>query len=225
MAHGKERSSLFKFFYTVLKVITFPIFAVLYVLKHPLWVASLLFVLFCLAIYYPLKNGVKLEGVPEWYMKKFTEVKYEAGKALKDEGVELFSDDKLDELADEIEADKGLKGENYNAKVSRDKTMDEVASGLKKRGGFKRKGNPAAAAEETPKAEEPAASGIENVSAGGLEAVLGTAAETSKPDVQPEKAESGVSESKPVLPSPEPAAQPAPAHNAENPAEDEFDLF
>ena len=57
MAEGKQRSGLFKFLYIVLSVITFPIFAVLFILRHPLWVLFLL----CLgaggAVYYPMSQG------------------------------------------------------------------------------------------------------------------------------------------------------------------------
>ncbi len=235
MAHGKERSALFRFLYTVLSVITFPIFAVLYVLKHPLWVMFLLLVLCGAAVYYPLQSGVKLEDVPEWYKKKYTEVQYEVvAKVVENGDTAMFSQDMLDDLADEIEANKGLKSENYNAKVSRNKAMDNVASDLKKRSGFKRKGETAAepAAEGGNVGEqiiENAAAGAGNVAAGGLEALLGKPAETnSEPVQQTGESENDVVEpvaAQLVLPQPEIKAQTAAVPTADSAAEDEFDLF
>lgn len=221
MAHGKERSSLFKFFYTILRVITFPIFAVLYVLKHPLWVLCLLFVLCGAAVYYPLQFGVKLEDVPQWYKKKYTEVKYEVvAKAVESGDAALFSQDMLEDLADEIDANKGLKNENYNAKVSRNKTMDNVASDLKKRGGFKRKKSATDAV-----SEEQAVSDVEPVSAGGLEALLSDVAEKAKTEEQSIDEEMIVPEGKPVLQLPTVEIQSMPQQNSDDVIEDELDLF
>lgn len=228
MTHGKERSSLFKFFYTVLRVITFPIFAVLYVLQHPLWVAFLLLVLCGVAVYYPLQSGVKLDEVPEWYKKKYTEVKYEVvAKAVENGDTTLFSQDMLEELADEVEADKGLKSENYNAKVSKDKTIENVTSGLKKRGGFKRKGEPTEQSAEEKKPEEGVSTPEENTAAGGLEALLSNKQETEAVAAEElvEAGKAAVSENKPLLPQPEVPAQTAPAQGAVSNTEDEFDLF
>lgn len=224
MANGKERSSLFKFFYIVLRVITFPIFAVLYVLKHPLWVMFLLLIAGCMMVYYPLQEGVKLAEVPEWYKKKYTEVKYEVvAKAVENGDTALFSQDMLENLADEVEADKGLKSENYNARVSRDKTMDGVTKDLKKRGGFKRKGEKAEQPAEENKPEDDV-----SVAAGGLEALLSNQSETKSADevksVEPEVA---LPENKPALPQVKAPASsaPAPVQPAVQDAEDEFDLF
>ncbi|MCM1323602.1 MAG: hypothetical protein NC218_05525 [Acetobacter sp.] len=175
MAGGKERSSLFKFLYTVLKIITFPIYAVLYVLKHPVLALSVLFLLFCLVIAYPMRGGVSLEEVPEWYKKKFTEVKYNVVAEAGNRG--LVSQDVVENLAEEVADDQGLKSENYNAKVSRDKEIEEKTKSLKKRGGFKRKGGEIEkaveeTAEEVMEPQNVESSGLENISAGGLEMLL-----------------------------------------------------
>jgi len=37
MAETKERSGIFKFFYIILTIITFPIFMLLFILRHPFW--------------------------------------------------------------------------------------------------------------------------------------------------------------------------------------------
>lgn len=233
MAHDKERSSLFKFLYTVLSVITFPIFAVLYVLKHPLWVMCLILALCGAVVYFPLQAGVKPQDVPEWYKKKYTEVKYEvAVKSAEHGDSALFSKEELENLADEVAANKGLKSENFNAKVSRDKVMEDVASGLKKRGGFKRKGEITVRQTAEEQNEEPIAvkaeeKDVDNIAVGGLEALLGN---TAKEEVETEAApvsveETDAVESKPVLPQPTEDVHSVTEQNSSNATDEEFDLF
>lgn len=141
MAEGKERSLLFKVLYRVMSVVFFPITVLLYVLKHPLWVICFLFIVACGLVYYPMSQGVALDDVPMWYQSKYTKVKLDVVNAAVEKGHgDMFSDDMLKDLADEVEEQQGLKSEGYNAKIARDEVMKEKTSTLKKRGGFKRKG-------------------------------------------------------------------------------------
>ncbi len=145
MAEFRERSGLFKFFYIVLRVITFPLFAVLYVLKHPLAVTVLLAGIAGMALYYPLSEGKTFAEVPEWYKNKYDEMRLKAVKNLAvAEGTGLLSGD----LQREVEDADRYKGENYNKKIVREDKVEEKTAELKRRGGFKRKkaGNSAEAA-------------------------------------------------------------------------------
>ena len=94
MAEGKKRSGVFRFFYIVLSIITFPIFALLYILKHPLWVLFLLCLIAGGAAYYPMSKGVKLEEVLTWYQDKYEALKFEAVT----KAVESGDTDALEEL-------------------------------------------------------------------------------------------------------------------------------
>ena len=68
MSETKERSGIFKFFYIFLSIITFPIFAVLFVLRHPLWVLIVLLLLAGGAAYWPMsQHNVALTDVVDWY--------------------------------------------------------------------------------------------------------------------------------------------------------------
>lgn len=241
MTQGKERSSLFKFLYTILSVITFPIFAVLYVLKHPLWVATLLLMAGGLLVYYPMSSGVTLEEVPTWYKNKYTEAKLNVIQTAVEKGHgDMFSEDMLKDLEDEVQEQKGLKSENYNGKISRDEALKEKTVGVKKRGGFKRKGGEDVAkpkADDLAEKAEGKADDGEQIVSGGLEAILrekaAVPAETTT--AQPEISEENV----PVgLPQPEQNVSEADIQENAKPAEekpqekeaaqsglDEFDLF
>lgn len=169
MTEGKERSALFKFLYTFLRIITFPIFVVLYVLKHPLWVMLLLVVAGCLVVYYPMSAGAKLEEVPAWYKNKYSEVKLNVVQTAVEKGHgDMFSEEMLKDLTDEVEEQQGLKSENYNAKISRDEALQEKTIGVKKRGGFKRKGG----ADVPETTEDSTKENTEEKAVGGLEAIL-----------------------------------------------------
>ncbi len=134
MAEYRERSGLFKFFYIILRIITFPLFVAIYVLKHPLWVLSLLFLAFCLAVYYPLAD------VPEWYKNKYAEVRSEVvKKAAESDNLSFMSQSLQEELKREAEEDSRPKSENYNKKIMREDKIEAKTSDLKKRGGFKKK--------------------------------------------------------------------------------------
>ncbi len=140
MAEYRERSGLFKFFYIILRVITFPLFVAIYVLKHPLWVLFLLFLAFCMAVYYPLADGKKLAEVPEWYKNKYTEVRTEVVKKAAEDGkIGLISQSLQDELELEAVENSRPKSENYNKKIMREDKIEAKTSDLKKRGGFKKK--------------------------------------------------------------------------------------
>ncbi len=140
MAEGKQRSTLFKFFYVILSVITFPIFMVLYILKHPFWVLFFVGLILGGVAYYPISQGVELDRVPQWYQTKYAELKLNlATKAAESGQGGLVSQEMLKDLADELEESQGLKSENYNAKIARDEELLTKTSNIKKRGGFKRK--------------------------------------------------------------------------------------
>ena len=101
MAEGKKRSGLFRFFYIVLSIITFPIFALLYILKHPLWVLFLLCLIAGGAAYYPMSKGVKLEEVLTWYQDKYEALKFEAvTKAVESGDTGLIPDAVIKEVTE-----------------------------------------------------------------------------------------------------------------------------
>ena len=168
MAEGKKRSGLFRFFYIVLSIITFPIFALLYILKHPLWVLFLLCLIAGGAAYYPMSKGVRLEEVLTWYQDKYEALKFEAvTKAVESGDTGLIPDAVIKEVTEtkqkmEEEAAEAArpKSENYNAKLDRDKEADQIKVDFKKRkGGFKKANEP----EET---NEPEAASEQVVAAG-----------------------------------------------------------
>lgn len=183
MAEGKKRSGVFRFFYIVLSIITFPIFALLYILKHPLWVLFLLCLIAGGAAYYPMSKGVKLEEVLTWYQDKYEALKFEAvTKAVESGDTGLIPDAIIKEVTEtkqkmEEEAAEAArpKSENYNAKLDRDKEADQIKVDFKKRkGGFK-KANESEEVNKPEEANEPEAAS-EQVAAAG------------KPDVAAEKA-------------------------------------
>lgn len=193
MAEGKQRSGLFKFLYIVLSVITFPIFAILFVLRHPLWILFLL----CLgaggAVYYPMSQGVKSEEILQWYQDKYKKLKYdvvtqavESGKtdfipqAIVDEVIKTKQ--KMEE--EKLEAARP-KSENYNENISRDTKVEEVKQDLKqRRRGFKKKGaDDENVAEQNAESITPPARNVQRTldadmgAAGGLADILGKASD------------------------------------------------
>jgi len=145
MSEVKERSGIFKFFYVLLSIITFPIFAVLFLLRHPLWV---LFVLMLIAggmAYWPMsKHNVALTDVIDWYKDKYQTTKLDLAKKAIAEGkagyVPKVVLDEMKKIEEDAKEAALPKGENYNAKVERDKKSEELKANLKQRGGFKKKG-------------------------------------------------------------------------------------
>ena len=177
MSEGKQRSSLFKFFYIVLRVLTFPIYIVIYILKNPLW--FLFFILLAVGIlaYYPISQGVHSSDIIEWYKNKYSEVKYDVVKTVAEKSDSGFIPEALvkevkkeqQKLDEEKEEAKRFKGENYNAKVTRQDEFEDVANTIKKRGGFKKKTAEIQDA-EIKEAEVSAADTKENI--GGLSGIL-----------------------------------------------------
>ena len=174
MAEGKKRSGVFRFFYIVLSIITFPIFALLYILKHPLWVLFLLCLIAGGAAYYPMSKGVKLEEVLTWYQDKYEALKFEAvTKAVESGDTGLIPDAIIKEVTEtkqkmEEEAAEAArpKSENYNAKLDRDKEADQIKVDFKKRkGGFKKANEPEEANETEAASEQVAAAGEPDVAA------------------------------------------------------------
>lgn len=196
MAEGKKRSGLFRFFYIVLSIITFPIFALLYILKHPLWVLFLLCLIAGGAAYYPMSKGVKLEEVLTWYQDKYEALKFEAvTKAVESGDTGLIPDAVIKEITEtkqkmEEEAAEAArpKSENYNAKLDRDKEADQIKVDFKKRkGGFKKANEP----EEVNKPEEAnePETASEQATAGEPDVAAEKAVEAAgEPDVEAEKA-------------------------------------
>lgn len=214
MAEGKQRSGLFKFFYIVLSVITFPIFAVLFILRHPLWVLFLL----CLgaggAVYYPMSQGVKPEEVLQWYQDKYKKLKYdvvtqavESGKtdfvpkAIVDEVVKAKQ--KMEE--EKIEAARP-KSENYNENISRDKKVEEIKQDLKqRRRGFKKKGDDADKVRNqnvddvqniAPAADVQKSLNVDIGTTGGLADILGRVSDSSSVEVTQENTQESEIEGK-----------------------------
>ena len=147
MANNGERSGLFKFFYVMLSIITFPIFAIVYILRHPILMLFMLLVMAGVLAYFPMRDGVGLSGAVDWYKKKYIDVKYAVvGKAAESGGVKFIPQGLLNE-AKEIKADMDykkeeesrVKSELYNEEIIRDKNFDNTAKKMKSRGGFKKK--------------------------------------------------------------------------------------
>lgn len=147
MAEPKKRSSLFRFFYIVLSVITFPIFVLLFILRHPLWILFILVLAAGGAAYYPMSQGVKPEEILTWYQNKYEAFKFEAvTKAVESGDTGFIPDAIVQEVKEtkrkmEEEAAEAArpKSENYNAKLSRDKEAEQGKIDFKKRkGGFKK---------------------------------------------------------------------------------------
>lgn len=147
MSEKKERSALFKFFYYVLRIVTFPIFLVLYILQHPLWIALLVCMLLGVAVYFPMQEGVSIENIPSWYKNKYSEAKLQIVTRAAESGHDSFVPASIieevqqmqKELQAEAEEAERPKGDNYNQRIVRDDKFEETTAAIKKRGGFKRK--------------------------------------------------------------------------------------
>jgi hypothetical protein len=218
MSETKERSAVFKFFYITLRVITFPVFMVLYLLMHPLKALMLLVVLAGLAYGYPVTHGVSKEDLPAWYRDKATTVELGVMKMLHlggktgAFGQKLQADIEAEKraLEEEKEDARRVKGENFNASLVRGEVGEDMAKALKSRTGFKKKKSPT---------EEKAESEVDVLTnnaapAGGLENVL-------KEQPQNET-------TKPVLPSVQKNAEQTEktkSEAAQTSSEDEMDLF
>ncbi len=147
MSSFKERSGLFKFFYIVLSIITFPIFAVIFMIKHPKSSLVILLILAGVVAYFPLKNGVKYNNIIGWYKDKYNETKLQVLTSVVDEDSILLSgkmakDVKaLKEERDNLEKEKNMvKGENFNENIKRSDDIESITQNVRKKGGFKKKG-------------------------------------------------------------------------------------
>lgn len=208
MSETKERSGIFKFFYVFLSIITFPIFAVLFIFRHPLWILFILLLLAGGAAYWPMiHHNVKLTEVVSWYQNKYQETKFDLAKKAMSEGNSSYVPkvvlDEMKKIEEEAEEAKLPKGENYNAKVVRDKKSEDMKATLKKRGGFKKKNDEAAIEENTApeveisQGENPKAEAKEKndeletlmPSSGGLSAILPARIEKNNVAVTPDDAE------------------------------------
>lgn len=152
MAETKERSGIFKFFYIVLTIITFPIFMLLFILRHPFWILFLLCAVAGGAAYYPISQGVKPEDILTWYEAKYKAAKFEfVTKAVESGKTDYIPQAVIDEITSakkKMEEEKAEaarpKSENYNEKIDRDVKIEQAKEDLKKRKkGFKRKGDSA----------------------------------------------------------------------------------
>lgn len=152
MAETKERSGIFKFFYIVLTIITFPIFMLLFILRHPFWILFLLCAVAGGAAYYPISQGVKPEDILTWYEAKYKAAKFEfVTKAVESGKTDYIPQAVIDEIMaakKKMEEEKAEaarpKSENYNEKIDRDVKIEQAKEDLKKRKkGFKRKGDSA----------------------------------------------------------------------------------
>lgn len=146
MAEVRERSGLFKFFYIILRVLTFPIYAVLFVLRHPLLFVLVLAVAAGAVVYFPLSEGVEFANIPEWYKNRYTQTKLEVVSKAVESGQTGFIPEAMlndaqemkKKLAVDAEEAKRVKGENYNEKLMRDYDAEEDKNRLKNRRGFKK---------------------------------------------------------------------------------------
>ena len=194
MAEGKKRSALFKFFYVILRIVTFPIYMVIFLVRHPLWVLFFLLLLVGAVAYYPYSLGVKPDEIVNWYKAKYIDIEKVVVARAEEKGITQFVpqgmiDDVKKMKEDEIEAQEP-KGENYNAGVIRDEKSEETKVNLKKRRGFKKTGEASVADTETQTIEKENTEeqeeqegqkesiseednlGVSAVSSGGLAAIL-----------------------------------------------------
>lgn len=241
MSEVRERSAVFKFFYVTLSVITFPIFAVLFIFRHPVWFLFVLLVLGCGVIYFPMSKGVAFDNILSWYQAQYQTVKVQTvSKALESGAVDLVPEGLASDVArikqeykEELEESKRPKGENYNKKVVRDKKIEETKAGLKKRSGFKKKANDSEVVSDK---EDDAAVLLEEsgVKAGGLAGILKK--ENQVPEVTTEdkpaavEVEPEVEEVKPEVQAIVPETQALevkaePKEEKSSEDESEFDLF
>ncbi len=147
MSEARQRSGIFKFLYIVLSIVTFPIFAVIYILKHPLWVLFFILLGLGVLVYFPMSDGVEISGVVDWYKKKYTDVRLEVVTKAVETGKASFVPkaiiEDVEKIKKEAEEEKAenlrVKGENYNDKIIRDKEFENVAVELKKKKGFVKK--------------------------------------------------------------------------------------
>lgn len=143
MAEFKDRSFIFKFFYVLLVILTFPIFLVVQIIKHPLWTLGVLLLCFILGLYYPLTHGVKSDQLLKWYQDKYFAARQVVVTKAVDSGMKDFVptavlNEVKNQQEEQLDAEHAL-SENYNNKIVRDATDKETKMQLKQRSGFKRR--------------------------------------------------------------------------------------
>lgn len=144
-----ERSGIFKFFYVLLSIVTFPIFTVLFIIRHPVWSLFFLALIAGGVFYYPVHKGVKPDNVMTWYQQKYQDVKYAVVSNAADSGSLFIPQAVIDEtmaarkkMDEEKKEAARPKSENYNVRISRDEKIEQTKEDLKKRRtGFKKAAN------------------------------------------------------------------------------------
>lgn len=145
MSENKQRSPLFKLFRTIFKFIMFPVTWAMYVIKHPLWVVMILFLVAAGLAYYPMSKGVQLSDVPSWYMGKSKDISAEVVSAVAEsdgivpEVIKKEAKKVQKDIEEEKKEAQRVKSENYNKKIVRDAKIETTVNELKNRKGFKRK--------------------------------------------------------------------------------------
>ena len=143
MAEFKDRSFIFKVLYILLSIITFPVFLILFIFRHPLAVITVLLFIAGYLVYCPLHAGVKLDDAAAWYQQKYTEWKHETVLKAREKGITNLVPQamvqEVEKMEEEAEEAKLPKGENYNSKVVRSAESEEMKEQLKKRSGFKKR--------------------------------------------------------------------------------------
>ena len=147
MTQTKQRSAIFKFFYIILSIITFPIFAIIFILRHPIWFLSIILLILGGLIYYPLSLGTDFNNIKKFYEDKYFNLKLDLVNKASESGnsafVPEFITKEVETVQQQLEEEKKEslreKGENYNDKIKRDSDFEEIATNLKqKKKGFKK---------------------------------------------------------------------------------------
>ena len=143
MAEKKQRSAIFKFFYIILTIITFPVFLLMFILRHPVWLLFIVLVCGGAMIYWPMSQNVAFEDITSWYQKKYMQAKHDLViKAVETGKVDLLPKSivrEVKKMEEDAREEQMPKSENYNKKVVRDAKSEEMKAQIKKRGGFKKK--------------------------------------------------------------------------------------
>ena len=138
MEGEKQRSAIFKFFYVLLSIVTFPIFALLFILRHPVWLFLVLLVATAGIVYYPMKQGVALNDVLSWYQNVYNQVKIDVVSKAVEKGEADFIPESIKkevaEVKKKLEEEKFEaelpKSENYNEKLDRNFEMEKAKENL-----------------------------------------------------------------------------------------------
>ncbi|MBP5698455.1 MAG: hypothetical protein J6W96_02880 [Alphaproteobacteria bacterium] len=143
MSEFKERSLIFKCVYVIFRIVTFPVYFVLFFFKHFFLLLLLLLLLLGFAIYYPHSQGVKFDELPAWYKNKIFSAQREVIVKAGETGMLQYVPQKIINNAKKMEDDAREadmpKGDFYNNKVERDTVSEETKAQLKQRTGFKKK--------------------------------------------------------------------------------------